>query len=272
MDPLGQTAHPHAAQPVSRLPSVPGLGTSVRVGRLSELPALPRVPRGQDGGASCRLVPCAKAAVGKREGPAGTQRGPASLTWAFAAAARLGLRTPPAGPPALARCAQPHGPGQGLTVWAPPLARARSALRQRAPGFARPPGRHGAGSGAGAPPAARDAPGLRLAAGALRSARRQHPRRSPEALWPCSLGRCWDSRSGSCAMARVAPGAWGRPRPRPGTSRAHARRCAATVPRTVCGHGAVARPQRSASLLLCTRPRDGDRASIRDSVKLNSPS
>jgi hypothetical protein len=55
----------------------------------------------------------------------------------------------------------------------------------------------GSWSGAGEPTASLDDHGLSLACGALMIARRQGTRRSPSALWPRSLGRGLDIRSGA---------------------------------------------------------------------------
>jgi hypothetical protein len=83
-----------------------------------------RCPRGQDGVSSCRLGQGAKAAAGKREGPAGTTSGPASLQGAFSEAAVLCLRAHPAGPTDLRRRENKPGKGPAVPVWAPKLARA----------------------------------------------------------------------------------------------------------------------------------------------------
>ena len=91
------TAQQHDAQTVSRLYSVPGIGKIVRVVLLSEIQALTRFPRVQDDMSSGRVVTCAKASAGKREGTAGTTLGPASRTWACSDAAVLCLRHHPAG-------------------------------------------------------------------------------------------------------------------------------------------------------------------------------
>ena len=179
-----QTAQPHDAQTLSRLPSVPGLGTMVRVVRRDAMQALTRFPRVQDGVSSCRVVTGAKASAGKRSGTSGTTSGPASLTWALSEAAVLCLRTHPAGHKSLARCEQTPGQGKAWTVVAHQLARAVYDLRTRATVFERPQCLNGSWSGAGEPHASLEAHGLRLASGALMLARRQRTRRSTEALWP----------------------------------------------------------------------------------------
>jgi hypothetical protein len=69
---------------------------------------------------SCRVVPCAQAAVGKREGTTGAKSGKAYLPWAFSEAAGLCLRTHPAGHKSRARFETKHGQGHALTGFAPP--------------------------------------------------------------------------------------------------------------------------------------------------------
>jgi hypothetical protein len=70
-----QTATPHAAQPLYRLPSVPGLGTIVRVVVRSALHDLTRCPRVQEVVSYGRLVTWAKASAGTRDGTAGATVG-----------------------------------------------------------------------------------------------------------------------------------------------------------------------------------------------------
>jgi hypothetical protein len=84
-----KTAQRHEANPRSLLRPVPGIGAMLRLGLLSAIPDSQRFPRVPDVVASCRRVPGAQASAGKRSGPAGTQRGHASLPWAFSEAARL---------------------------------------------------------------------------------------------------------------------------------------------------------------------------------------
>jgi transposase len=114
-----QTAKHHHAQALSRLQSVPGIGTIVRVGLLYEMHAMTRFPRVQDVVSYCRLVTCAKASAGKRSGTSGAQIGHASLTWAFSEAAVLFLRNNPAGPKSLPRLEHKHGKGTARTIFAP---------------------------------------------------------------------------------------------------------------------------------------------------------
>src|SRR5262245_34787993 len=106
-----QTATPHDAQPLYRLPSVPGLGQILRVVLLSAIHDMRRFPRGQDVVSYGRLGKCAQASAGIRSGTSGTTSGNASLQWACAAAAVLLLRHHPVGPTSLARLEKK--PGQG---------------------------------------------------------------------------------------------------------------------------------------------------------------
>jgi hypothetical protein len=64
---------------------------------LYEIHAMSRFPRGQDCGSSGRLVTCAQASAGKRDGTSGAKLGHAELTWAFSEAAGLLLRNHPVG-------------------------------------------------------------------------------------------------------------------------------------------------------------------------------
>ncbi len=82
-----QTAKQQDAQTFYRLQSVPGSGTMLRVVRLDEMHDITRFPRVQDFVSSGRLVTCAKASAGNRDGPSGTKIGHAYLTWAFSEAA-----------------------------------------------------------------------------------------------------------------------------------------------------------------------------------------
>jgi hypothetical protein len=80
-------ATPHDANTRYRRRTGPGMGASLSLGRLDEIPDLQRFPRGPDVVASGRLVTGAKEAAGQRYGTAGPQLGPASRTWAFSEAA-----------------------------------------------------------------------------------------------------------------------------------------------------------------------------------------
>jgi hypothetical protein len=95
--PSVRTAQQHAAQTLSRLHSVPGLGQMLRLGRRYERQDITRVPQGQDGVSSCRVGTCAKESAGTRDGTSGTQIGKASRTWACSEAAGRWLRHKPAG-------------------------------------------------------------------------------------------------------------------------------------------------------------------------------
>jgi Transposase IS116/IS110/IS902 family len=82
-----QTAKPQDAQTFDRLPSVPGIGTMLRVVLLDAMHDLTRCPRVQECVSYGRRVTCAKASAGNRDGPSGTTIGHASLPWAFSEAA-----------------------------------------------------------------------------------------------------------------------------------------------------------------------------------------
>jgi Transposase IS116/IS110/IS902 family len=85
---------------------------------------IPRVPRGQDVVSYGRLVQCANASAGKRDGPSGTKIGNASLTWAVSEAAVRFRRATPAGQHDLGKLEKKPGKGKALTVLAHQLARA----------------------------------------------------------------------------------------------------------------------------------------------------
>jgi transposase len=97
------TAKQHDPQTLSRLQSVPGIGTILSLVLLYEIHTIDRFPRVQDFVSYCRLVKCAKESAGKRYGTSGTKIGNAYLKWAFSEAAGLFLRTNPAGQKYLAR-------------------------------------------------------------------------------------------------------------------------------------------------------------------------
>jgi transposase len=107
-----QTAKGHTAQALDRRQSVPGLGKSLSLGLLYEIPAIHRFPRVQDCVSSCRLVTCAKASAGTRDGTSGAKIGHTPLKGAFSEAAVLVLRNNPAAQKYLARIAHHHGKGQ----------------------------------------------------------------------------------------------------------------------------------------------------------------
>ncbi len=108
------TAKQPDPQTLSRLPSVPGIGTILRLVLLYDIYTIDRLPRGHDVGSYCRLVKCAKESAG------------------------LLLRTNPAGQKSLARLEKKHGPGKALTVLAQQLARAVYYLLKRKTAFDMP--------------------------------------------------------------------------------------------------------------------------------------
>ena len=155
-------AQQHEAQPLSWRQTVPGIGTILRLGRLSAMHDLQRLPRVPDGVASWRLVTGARASAGKRAGSSGPTMGHASLQGAFSEAAVRLLRDHPAGQTALPRWENKPGQGQALTVRAQKLARTVYDMRTRHKAFERQKWLQGSGSGARAPIAALAGPGLRL--------------------------------------------------------------------------------------------------------------
>jgi hypothetical protein len=92
-----QTANQPHAQPLSRRPSVPGIGNMLRLVLRYEMHDLARFPRLQEFVSDGRLITWAQASAGKRSGTSGAKIGHASLTWAFSAAAVVCLRNHPAG-------------------------------------------------------------------------------------------------------------------------------------------------------------------------------
>ena len=100
--------------------------------RLYDIHDIQRCPRVHDFVSSCRLVTCAKASAGTRDGTSGTTIGTADLPWAFSEAAVLCLRHNPHGQKYRARLEKQHGQGKALTVLAHPLARAVYCMLQRA--------------------------------------------------------------------------------------------------------------------------------------------
>jgi hypothetical protein len=125
------TATPHDAHTRSRRHTVPGSGTRLRRVLLDDSHDVHRFPSVQDGVASGRLVQCARASAGTRDGTAGAKLGQAPLTGAFAEAAVLCLRDPPAAQTSLARVETKHAQGQAWTILAPKLARAVSDMLTR---------------------------------------------------------------------------------------------------------------------------------------------
>jgi transposase len=115
--------HP-SANTLCLLRTVPGIGNILRLVRLYEIHAIRRFPRVQAFVSYGRLVTCAKASAGTRDGPSGATIGQAYLKRAFSEAAVLFLRNHPAGQNYLARLEKKHGQGNALTVLAHTLARA----------------------------------------------------------------------------------------------------------------------------------------------------
>ena len=126
-----KSARHHDAHPLSLWPTVPGLGTMLRLGRLSAIHDSPRFPRVQDGLSSCRLGQWSQASAGQRLGTSGATIGHAHLTWAFAEAAVLCLRDHPAAQQSLARLENKPDTGQACTILAQQLARAVSSRLTR---------------------------------------------------------------------------------------------------------------------------------------------
>jgi hypothetical protein len=136
---LVHTAKAPKAPLGDRLGSSPGGGTMLALVWRDALHDLTRCPRGQAFVASGRLVQCAHASAGQRDGPAGTNMGHASRQWAFSAAAVRCVRAHPAGQTSRARSGNKHGKGQAFTIPAHQLARAVDDMGRRATGFALDP-------------------------------------------------------------------------------------------------------------------------------------
>jgi transposase len=160
-----QTATQHHAQPLYRLPSSPGISTMLSVVLRYAIHDLTRCPRVQACVSYCRLVTCATASAGTRDGTSGAKSGKAYLTWAFSDAAVLFLRHNPAAQPYLVRWESKHGKGKALTIVAQQLARAVSDRLTRETTFKMQQFLNGSGSGAVEPTASLDAHGLSLAIG-----------------------------------------------------------------------------------------------------------
>jgi transposase len=108
---LVRTAKAHEAPTFSRRRSIPGVGTILALVLLDEIHDMQRFPRVQAFVSSCRLVTCAKASAGTRDGTSGTKIGHASRTWACSAAAGLFVRNNPAGQTSRTRLVKNHGTG-----------------------------------------------------------------------------------------------------------------------------------------------------------------
>jgi hypothetical protein len=122
--PIVTTAQHHHATTRSLRPTVPGIGTMLRRGLLSAIHEGTRFPRGQDLVSECRLVQWAREAAGQHDGTSGAKSGTAHRQGAFAEAAVLCLRAPPAAQQSLARWENKHAKGHAWTSLAPQLARA----------------------------------------------------------------------------------------------------------------------------------------------------
>ena len=129
--PIVKAAKQHDAHTLPLLQTVPGIGKILRLVLLDAIHDIQRFPSVPDFVSSCRLVQCAKASAGKRDGTAGATLGKASLTWAFSEAAVLLLRDQPAGQKSLTRREKKHGPGTALPLLAQQLGRAVSDLFKR---------------------------------------------------------------------------------------------------------------------------------------------
>jgi transposase len=132
-----QPAKRHDANTLSLLQPVPGIGNILSLVLLDALHDIARFPRGQEFVSYGRLVQCAQASAGTREGTSGTKIGNASLQGAFSEAAVLFLRAKPKGQKYLASVETKHGQGNALPGLAPTLARAVYYMLQRKPAFDR---------------------------------------------------------------------------------------------------------------------------------------
>jgi transposase len=160
---LGQTAREHEAQTFYRLRSIPGVGKILALVLLYEIHDIHRFPRVQACVSYGRLVKCAKASAGKRDGTSGQKIGKAYLTWACSDAAALFLRNNPAGQKYRARLVTKHGKGTALTVLAHQLARAVYDMLKRETAFDLDKFFNEERSGASEPAASLAAAGLSLA-------------------------------------------------------------------------------------------------------------
>jgi hypothetical protein len=194
---LLKPAKPPDAHILYGLHTVPGIGNLLRLVRRDDIPAIGRVPSGQDVASSARLVTCRKASAGPRVGTSGKTIGHAHRTWALSAAATLFRRHPPHGQTLLTRLENNHGQGQALPLLAHTLAWAVYDRLKRQTACDLASFLHAYRSRAGEPAVSRDTPGMRL-----------HPPRCLSGLaasWDTqacrgpvsqSPGVCWDARSG----------------------------------------------------------------------------
>jgi transposase len=133
-----KTAQAPETNTLYRLRPVPGRGAILRLVLRSDIQARERFPRVQEFVSSCRLVKCAKASAGQRDGTSGATRGNASLTWAFAEAAGRFWRAKPAGQKDHARLENKPRKGHALTGLAHTCARAVYDMLPRHTAFALP--------------------------------------------------------------------------------------------------------------------------------------
>jgi transposase len=118
------------------LRTAPGIEKILSLVLLYESHDIRRFPRVQEFVSYYRVVKCAKASAGTRDGTSGTKIGNAYLKWAFSEAAVLFLRHNPGGQKLLTRVAKNHGQGTALIVLAHTRARAVYDLLQRGAAFA----------------------------------------------------------------------------------------------------------------------------------------
>ena len=113
-----KTAKQHDANTLYLLRTVPGIGEILSLVLLYEIHDIQRFPRVRAFVSDCRLVKCAKASAGKRDGTSGPTMGNASLQWAFSEAAVLFVRAHPAGQQSRTRLERKHSPAKALPVLA----------------------------------------------------------------------------------------------------------------------------------------------------------
>jgi len=120
---------------------VPGRGPSLSLGWRDDLHPIDRGPRVQDFASAARRVTGRQASGGQRVGTARQPSGHAPRTWAWAAAATLGLRHHPQGQKRLSRVEHTPDPGKALSLLAPTRGRAVADRLKRQPACARDRGR-----------------------------------------------------------------------------------------------------------------------------------
>ena len=130
-----KTAQRHDANTLYLRPTVPGIGTILRLVLLYEIHRIERFPSVQDFASYCRLIKCNKESGGKRVGTSGKKIGNAHLKWAFSEAATLFLRDNPAGQKLLARLENKHDKGKALSLLAHKLGRAVYYMLKRKVAF-----------------------------------------------------------------------------------------------------------------------------------------